>query len=352
MKNKITRDNYESFFLDYLEGNLEEILIDQFLDFLEKNPDLKEELHLFENIHLPEQTLAFSGKKQLYKTAADEKDTFNLKAIALMEGDLKKEERQLFENQLVQNPELHKEAALFEHTRLVADQHIIYPDKDKLYKSSSTVILINWLGRIAAVAILVWGIHSFFQSEKQVALPTAINPVASVKTPETATPSTPRVKLPLEAKKAEIVQLAERKPVPATQTESRQADPIAAEEPMATYQALENDKQVVEQITPLTAQLESHPAQGELAAIQPVDRTEDSGRTHEMTVDEYLASRAKKATSESLRPAHRILRVGLNAASELSGDRIAYSVKNGKVASLGFDSKLLAFSFPLQKNKK
>ncbi|MBC8005772.1 MAG: hypothetical protein H7X84_09885, partial [Verrucomicrobia bacterium] len=51
MKNKITRDNYEAFFLDYLEGNLEETLIDQFLDFLEKNPDLKEELHLFENIH-------------------------------------------------------------------------------------------------------------------------------------------------------------------------------------------------------------------------------------------------------------------------------------------------------------
>lgn len=352
MKNKITRDNYESFFLDYLEGNLEETLIDQFLDFLEKNPNLKEELHLFENIHLPEQPLVFSGKKQLYKTPADEKDTFQLKAIALMEGDLKKEERQLFENQLAQHPELQKEAALFQQTRLVADQHIVFPGKDELYKSSSTVILMNWLGRIAAVAILVWGIHSFFQSEKQVASPTALNPVASVKAPDTTAPSSPRVESPQQTKKAETVILAERKPVPPKQTESRQADPIAAEEPLATHQALENDKPVVEQITPLTAQLGSNPEQDELAVIQPVDRTEDSGRTHEMTVDEYLASRAKKATREGLRPAHRILRVGLNAASELSGDRIAYSVKNGKVASLGFDSKLLAFSIPLQKNKK
>lgn len=352
MKNKITRDNYESFFLDYLEGNLEESRIDQFLDFLEKNPDLKEELHLFENIHLPEQPHVFSGKKQLYKTPADEKDAFNLKAIALMEGDLKKEERQLFENQLAQNPELHKEAALFQHTRLVADQHIIYPDKDKLYKSSSTVILMNWLGRIAAVAILIWGIHSFFQSEKQLATPKALNPVASVKAPDTAAPSAPRVESPHQTKKAETVQLAERKPEPTTHPGSKQADPIAVEESLVTHQALENDNPVEEQIAPLTAQLESHPEQGELAVMQLVSSTENLGRAYKMTVDEYLASRAKKAASESLRPALRILRVGLNAASELSGDRIAYSVKNGKVASLGFDSKLLAFSIPLQKNKK
>ena len=51
---KITRDNYESFFIDYIEGNLPENMIDQFLDFLNQNPDLKEELHLFEEVNLPE----------------------------------------------------------------------------------------------------------------------------------------------------------------------------------------------------------------------------------------------------------------------------------------------------------
>ena len=59
----ITRDNYESFFMDYLEGNLEENLIDQFLDFLKQNPDLKEELHLFEEVSLPVEYIVVQEKK-------------------------------------------------------------------------------------------------------------------------------------------------------------------------------------------------------------------------------------------------------------------------------------------------
>lgn len=349
MKQKITRENYESFFLDYLEGNLEEILIDQFLDFLEQNPDLKEELHLFENIHLPEPPLAYPGKKQLYKTPADEKDAFNLKAVARMEGDLQEEERQQFDTFLALNPELQKEAALFEHTRLQADPTITYPGKDKLYKNSSTVILINWLGRIAAVAILLWGMYFLFQNEKQVSSPTRYKSVASVKTPDKTAPG---VESPKAETQTETLQPAENKPAPPTQKELTQADPVAAKEPLATHQALEHERLELEQIPSLAAQLQSIPVEGELAAIQPPAGNEAQEPHKVMSVEEYLASRAKKATSESLRPAHRILRVGLNAASELSGDRIEYSVKNGKVTSLGFDSKLLAFSIPLQKNKK
>ena len=69
---KITRDNYESFFIDFIEGNLPENMIDQFLDFLNQNPDLKEELHLFEEVNLPEELVVFQEKKQLHKSAADE----------------------------------------------------------------------------------------------------------------------------------------------------------------------------------------------------------------------------------------------------------------------------------------
>ena len=85
---KITRDNYEPFFLDYLEGNLDENKIDQFLDFLEKNPDLKEELQLFEHVNLPEEHFDFSGKESLYKSAAEEKLMLENKVIAYLEGDM------------------------------------------------------------------------------------------------------------------------------------------------------------------------------------------------------------------------------------------------------------------------
>jgi hypothetical protein len=63
-------------------------MIDQFLDFLEQNPDLKEELQLFENIHLPGEQVVFADKEHLYKSVQEEKSVFELKSIAYMEGDL------------------------------------------------------------------------------------------------------------------------------------------------------------------------------------------------------------------------------------------------------------------------
>ena len=41
---KITRENYEEHFLDYLEGNLDKQLLDEFKNFLVQNPDLRDEL--------------------------------------------------------------------------------------------------------------------------------------------------------------------------------------------------------------------------------------------------------------------------------------------------------------------
>ena len=178
---KITRDNYEPFFLDYLEGNLEETMIDQFLDFLEQNPDLKEELQLFDNIHLPEEQVAFSGKQHLYKTAQDEKPAFEMKTIAYMEGDLKDDERESFETYIAAHPELQKEYELFGKTRLVADTEIKFPQKQKLYRKSGTIIALNWVARAAAVVVLIWGINSLFQPGSQKVGTSVIPEIASVK---------------------------------------------------------------------------------------------------------------------------------------------------------------------------
>jgi hypothetical protein len=54
---KITRHNYESFFLDYLEGELSDELKKELEVFLAQNPDLAEELEEFESVSLkPEAT--------------------------------------------------------------------------------------------------------------------------------------------------------------------------------------------------------------------------------------------------------------------------------------------------------
>jgi hypothetical protein len=62
---KINRNNYESYFLDFLEGTLEEPLKAELMDFLKKNPDLAKELDEFEMVRLsPEESReSWSGLK-------------------------------------------------------------------------------------------------------------------------------------------------------------------------------------------------------------------------------------------------------------------------------------------------
>lgn len=66
--------NYEEFALDYLEGNLSEPELTAFSNFLNKNPEVRQELEDFEPIRISEEdlepTLFFSKKTELYKEAA------------------------------------------------------------------------------------------------------------------------------------------------------------------------------------------------------------------------------------------------------------------------------------------
>lgn len=344
---KIARDNYEPFFLDYLEGNLEENLIDQFLDFLNQNPDLKEELNLFENIHLPEEQVVFKGKEHLYKAENDSSFAFERKAVAFMEGDLPNEERNSFEAYLAVHPELQKEYSLFTKTRLIADAGIKYPQKQKLYRKSGMPVMLNWVARAAAVVVLLWGISSLFPTENQKPGPKAVPEIASVK----ISPASPAKNVSPEKKILET-EITEKPAAKIIKESSDVQEYIANhKEQLPTERVIspERDQTGYREIAPIFAMLEAEPMSTQLAVGYAVKAGKINDQQNTMTIDQFLASRAKKVTNEGLLSAQRFLRAGLNVASELSGEHIGYKVENGKVASIGFESKLLAFSIPLKK---
>ena len=64
---KITRDNYEEYFLDYSEGKLNSALEEEFEQFLEANPDLKKELEEFENLSFADDSKIKFNKKSSLK---------------------------------------------------------------------------------------------------------------------------------------------------------------------------------------------------------------------------------------------------------------------------------------------
>ena len=346
----ITRDNYEPFFLDYMEGKLKENMIDEFLDFLKQNPDLKEELHLFQNIHLPEEQVVYSGKDHLYKSTAEEKNAFEIKTIAFMEGDLKNEERQSFKAYLAGHPELKKEYDLMAKTLLVADRSIIYPQKKNLYKKSGAILWLNWASRVAAVVVILWGINSLLQPGSQTSSPTIIRQMASVKT-ETVAPAK-KTELTVNTPETGRSEKLANHPKPLTPNSSRhiKVNPVTTSAAVNTHSTVhERDLTVPEEINPIMASLETETIETPLAVSHSVNREKVKNTRNVMTLDKFLLSRAKRVRGEGLLSANKIIRTGLNVASELSGERLGYKVKNGKIASLDFESKLMAFSIPLQK---
>jgi len=341
---KITRDNYESFFIDYIEGNLPEGMIDQFLDFLNQNPDLKEELHLFEEVNLPEELVVFQEKKQLHKSAADEKRRLEYSAIAYLEGDCHSDENKTLESYLFTNPEFKIEYDLFAKTQLKPDFGIKYPDKQKLYRKSGATIVMNWVARAAAVLVLIWGINSVIQTQNAPKQQNANPQLAEI----SQTPVTPEKKVDSEKTYPKTAISVKNKP------EKARAIPERTKvEPQETRPADSNpttrDLTALVQIAPLVPQLDREPIETQLAFSHSINVMKINETKNVISVEELLASRIHKVSKEGLFSAQRIARLGLNLASEISGDRIGYQVKDGKITSVDFESKLMAFSIPLEK---
>jgi hypothetical protein len=341
---KITRDNYESFFIDYIEGNLPESMIDQFLDFLNQNPDLKEELHLFEEVNLHEEIVVFQEKKQLHKSAADEKRRLESNVVAYLEGDFNADENKAFETYLISHPELKKEYDLFAKTRLIPDSGIKYQDKQKLYRKSGATIVMNWVARAVAVLVLIWGINSVIQVQ---------NTKESGKRNQELAEVSPQSVSSVKKVDSEKIKQLTADPMKNKPEKAKAIQTRTKVEPQDTLPVdsttTKRDLTALAQIAPLGQQLDQEPFETQLAFSRSNHVIKIDEAKNVMSVEEFLASRVQKVSKEGMFSAQRFARLGLNLASEISGDRIGYQVKDGKISSVDFESKLMAFTIPLEK---
>lgn len=137
---QITIHNYESYFIDYLDGNLSSGLMDELLLFLQQHPDLKEELEDLGDIALiPDTTAVFDGKDALkhnliVATKNIHENNYENLLIARLEGELNTQQSQELDDFLECNPQLKNEAALYTRLRLEADPNLVFPNKASLKK--------------------------------------------------------------------------------------------------------------------------------------------------------------------------------------------------------------------------
>jgi hypothetical protein len=158
---KINRNNYEAFFLDYIEGKLKSAEIAVLMSFLDSNPDLRAELDNYEAISLPLSNSIFAEKEFLKKDISNvlniNDSNFDEFCIARLEGDMDSQTEMLFENYLQQNPGKLREYKLYLKTILEPDKTVVFDEKRRLKHFSiirpRTSIFIT-LAAAASIAIL------------------------------------------------------------------------------------------------------------------------------------------------------------------------------------------------------
>jgi hypothetical protein len=348
---QIDRTNYEIYFLDYLDGNLSVDLIDQFLDFLERNPDLKEELQsVFQApVTLPGETIVFEGKKSLLKNELTGSSGFDYQAIAWMEGDLNEEEEILFKKELQNDPQKQKAFNFIKTLRLQPQQNISFPDKNKLLKKDRKRSLWIWAGPVAALLMLGFLIRILSPDSPNETLPQQKAAVVTQNKPsaekQTVAPQTEeKQQPPVTVSKKTTIQPAISEP--AKMVPSKQISP---KEPKKTS-ILGTEEEPLAALQPIQAG--SLPVRTEKIRKLPLQKQGASSGVEYTKLTDYLAQKLLDVPKGEPVTLAGIARAGLQVAEDISHNKLNIEKgKEGHIEEIRFNSMLFGFSIPVKKNK-
>jgi hypothetical protein len=159
----IDRHNYEEFFLLYVDNELDETQRAEVEKFAQQNPDLAKELAMLKQTALvADENLQFTNKELLFKkeagiTLANYEEYFLLS----IDNELTEPEKTEVEKFVLKHPELQRELALLQQTRLQPEA-IEFTGKEVLYRTETKERrIIPWIrisvaAAIAGIAIALW----------------------------------------------------------------------------------------------------------------------------------------------------------------------------------------------------
>lgn len=159
--------NYEAFVMDFLEGNLDKMKMQEMSTFLLLHPDIAMEIEDLEKIQIqPEAKIHLNNSfsEGLKKTAIKDKgiiheENYESYFLAKLENDLNADEEILLADFLQENPSLDKEYQLVQSLSLKADENIVFQHKNSLYKKDQKVIVFwSIASSVAAILLLAFWI--------------------------------------------------------------------------------------------------------------------------------------------------------------------------------------------------
>jgi hypothetical protein len=338
---KITRENYEIWFLDYMEGRLDKQGEEEVCRFLEQNQDLQEELESFSPVLVKDESIRYPGKEHLKKTPFDDAGHFENAALAELEGDLTSEEAESFRKWLDKNPAGKAFTAQLRQTRLQPDLTITFPGKEKLKKRIGVPILMTRI--VAVAALLLLALLLFLPSGKTPG-PSAFTittPIPEGTKEKKAAPSMPvqetiRANAPGTAVAASISPRQKAKPdiveVPPV-SQPRTCEPI---KPLAARPVtIVPDAPLYNDLVPVSVFRQVYYASGEIP------------------LSEYLDNRLRSLKSDGPKgfiSREELAIAGLRLFSRLPGKHLTGKKGNdGRLKSISFSTEAMAFSIPVNK---
>ncbi len=358
---KINRNNYEPYFIDYLEGNLDEKLVDDFLEFLQKNPDLKSELSLFDTVNIEPEEVTFTKKEILFKEKYDKESEFNQAAIAQMEGDMQEAEKRKFEEYIQTHPEKQVEVARFQATRLIPDLKIMFRKKSRLYHYSAGRTVLMWSSRIAAILVLAFALYAVVDKTSNKIIPE--NQLAKVdqSTPQREVPQKKEPqktqKITPEETKQETEEIKTEVPEKAKKSETKKAEPAQKKSLRETNPGrLEKEGN-----NTVRMPVEAPPAIKSMTAALEVPKVEGTLGTMYITIpdvpqdndERFLADVVMEKTGLDNLSVNKIKKAGLKLVSGFTKDNLSYETnKEGKITEIIYDSRLLAFTIPTNNKER
>lgn len=168
---KINKHNYEAFYLDYLEGNLDEVNQTMLFDFLEANLDLKAELEddILEFSLSPntESLTTFEKEDLKYLNCLNGEiclDNVNDFIISDLENDIPLEKKKELDAFLIEH-KLERDKKQFQATKLIPNLAEVYDDKAGLKKKGMVIPLVIRIVYVAAVGVLLFNFIGSTDSE-------------------------------------------------------------------------------------------------------------------------------------------------------------------------------------------
>ncbi|MFC0776090.1 anti-sigma factor family protein [Terrimonas alba] len=162
---KISRHNYEEYFILYLDNELSSEDRREVELFVQDNPDLKTELDLLQQSQLiPDTSIVFSDKEELMRVSGADTiiNTANYEEwlICYVDNELTPAQKIAVEEFVAAHPAIQLQLDILQKTKLQPET-IIFPDKESLYRKEEKVrvVAIHWR-RIAVAAALLLAVSS------------------------------------------------------------------------------------------------------------------------------------------------------------------------------------------------